>query len=185
MSIRAHLNQLRMESYWQSGPSERRPASSRSHVSWTRLVEPSSKRQSPSGRIREKMKALNTMRSETKRWRAKLATQPGKISEPLLHPKMGSVYRNSVAELRQSLAAAILDRAEAVDTSFEALIERIVLHPAPEEAIGFVMDIEGDLAGILTPHSQKSKKAAELTPDDLVRMKLVAGAGFEPATFRL
>ena len=33
--------------------------------------------------------------------------------------------------------------------------------------------------------SAKSKKAAELTPDDLVQIKLVEGVGFEPTTFRL
>ena len=48
------------------------------------------------------------------------------------------------------------------------------------------MDIEGDLAGILgLSHEQQSKKAVGLSPDDLVQMKLVAGAGFEPAAFRL
>ena len=67
-----------------------------------------------------------------------------------------------------------------------ALIERIVLHPTAEEPAGFAMDIEGDLAGILgLSHEQQSKKAFGLSPDDLVQMKLVAGAGFEPAAFRL
>ena len=66
------------------------------------------------------------------------------------------------------------------------------------------MDIEGDLAGILSL-SRHSKKAVGLSPDDLVQIKLVAGkggkrlsstrlgycealvagTGFEPVTFRL
>ncbi len=64
------------------------------------------------------------------------------------------------------------------------LIDRIVLHPAEAEASGFLIDIEGELAGILTL-SRDGKKAAGLSPDDLVQMKLVAGIGFEPMTFRL
>ncbi|WP_165354850.1 hypothetical protein [Tropicimonas sp. IMCC6043] len=39
------------------------------------------------------------------------------------------------------------------------------------------MDIEGDLAGILSL-AQISKKVAGLTSDDLMQIKLVAGAGF-------
>jgi site-specific DNA recombinase len=170
-----HLNQLRMEATGSRSSDEARLVKITRELD--RLVE-AIVQGVPAGRIREKMKALDHERTTLE---AKLATQPGKIP-PLLHPKMGDVYRNSVAELRQSLASNP-DRAEAVD-HIRALIERIVLHPAPEEAIGFVMDIEGDLAGILTL-SQKSKKAAELTPDDLVQIKLVAGTGFEPVTFRL
>ena len=56
--------------------------------------------------------------------------------------------------------------------------------PSPSEASGFVMDIEGDLAGILSL-CQTSKKAAGLSLDDLMQIKLVAGVGFEPTTFRL
>jgi len=56
--------------------------------------------------------------------------------------------------------------------------------PVYDEPKGFVIDIEGDLAGILSL-SQTSKKVVGLASDDLVQMDLVAGAGFEPATFRL
>jgi hypothetical protein len=48
-----------------------------------------------------------------------------------------------------------------------SLIDRIVLHPDANEDSGYVMDIEGDLAGILSL-CQTSKKAAGLSPDDLM-----------------
>jgi hypothetical protein len=51
-----------------------------------------------------------------------------------------------------------------------SLIDRIVLHPDANEDSGYVMDIEGDLAGILSL-CQTSKKAAGLSPDDLMQMK--------------
>ncbi len=47
-----------------------------------------------------------------------------------------------------------------------------------------LVHIHGALAGILSLAS-KSKKALNLSAEDLLQVKLVAGAGFEPATFRL
>ena len=72
----------------------------------------------------------------------------------------------------------------AVDNLLRSLIDRIVVHPPNTDDGEVLIDIEGDLAGILSI-AYKSKKAARLSPDDLVQIKLVAGAGFEPATFRL
>ena len=89
---------------------------------------------------------------------------------------MGEVYRKAVAGLRETLTTSP-DKAEAVE-HVRALIERIVLHPAADEPTGFLMDIEGDLAGILSL-SRHSKKAVGLSPDDLVQIKLVAGTGFD------
>ena len=101
--------------------------------------------------------------------------------KPLLHPSMGVRYRKAVSELRESLNQNA--NGDAVEV-LRSLVDRIVLHPAPTAERGFLIDIEGDLAGILSL-SQTSKKAAGLSSDDLVQMKLVAGAGFEPAAFRL
>ena len=65
-----------------------------------------------------------------------------------------------------------------------SLIDRIVVHPPNGDAGDVLIDIEGDLAGILSV-CDKSKKAAGLSPNDLVQIILVAGVGFEPTTFRL
>jgi site-specific DNA recombinase len=95
---------------------------------------------------------------------------------------MGARYRKAVTELRESLANQSAQH-EAVEI-LRSLIDQIVLRPDAEEVTGFVMDIEGDLAGILSL-CRISKKAAGLSPDDLMQIKLVAGVGFEPTTFRL
>ena len=154
----------------------------------------------PADRVKDRMIALEAEKAKIE---AQLSNQPEE-NKPLLHPSMGARYRTAVAELRELLN----DRSnhhEAVEI-LRSLIERIVLHPAETEPRGFLIDIEGDLAGILSL-CQTSKKAVGLSPDGLMLMKLVAGArsghdlpgeadsagqiklvagvGFEPTTFRL
>ncbi len=46
------------------------------------------------------------------------------------------------------------------------------------------VDIKGEFAGILELASE-SKKPSPVSREGLEQIKLVAGAGFEPATFRL
>jgi site-specific DNA recombinase len=60
------------------------------------------------------------------------------------------------------------------------LIEAIVLEPDGDE---LKITLKGDLAGMLSV-ARDSKRSPE-TGDLLVQIKLVAGAGFEPATFGL
>ncbi|WP_330220246.1 MULTISPECIES: recombinase family protein [unclassified Sulfitobacter] len=154
----------------------------------------------PAERVKDRMIALEAERAEIEK---RLEAEP-KEEKPLLHPSMGERYRQGVMRLRESLADKNAQH-EAVEI-LRGLIDRIVLHPSSDEASGFVMDIEGDLAGILSL-CQTSKKAAGLSPDDLMQIKLVAGArsghdlpaeddsggqmklvagvGFEPTTFRL
>ena len=154
----------------------------------------------PAERVKDRMIALEEERAEIEE---RLKAEP-KEDKPLLHPSMSARYRKAVAELRTTLADQSAQH-EAVEI-LRSLIDRIVLHPSSDEASGFVMDIEGDLAGILSL-CQTSKKVAGLSPDDLMQIKLVAGAGlghdlpaeedsdgqiklvagvgFEPTTFRL
>jgi site-specific DNA recombinase len=97
---------------------------------------------------------------------------------PLLHPSMADLYRSKVEQL-----AAALQRE---DTRLEAsemlrgLIEGIVL--TPEEG-QLRIELRGNLAAMLTA-AQQTKRSPE-TGDLLVPVQLVAGAGFEPATFGL
>ena len=59
------------------------------------------------------------------------------------------------------------------------LIDRIVI--TTDKATGKpVVDLEGDLAGILSL-CHTSKNAASVTEDDVSQISVVAGAGFEPA----
>ena len=69
--------------------------------------------------------------------------------------------------------------AEAVQL-VRSLVEEITLTP---EAGELRVDLKGDLAAILAIAS--NKKPAGESPDGLAQVKLVAGVGFEPTTFRL
>jgi len=60
-----------------------------------------------------------------------------------------------------------------------SLVDEIILTPTDDEML---IDVRGDLAGILGI-SLKRKKPT--TRADKSQFELVAGAGFEPATFRL
>jgi site-specific DNA recombinase len=100
----------------------------------------------------------------------------------LLHPTMATRYREQVANL-----AAVLNseehRAEAADL-LRSLVDRIVIQ-TPNEKGRLEIDLHGDLAGILTLASNKKDGPLEASDPSVQQVKMVAGAGFEPTTFRL
>ena len=105
----------------------------------------------------------------------------GTTEEPvLLHPNMAGYYRRQVT----GLAAALNDdenRAEAADL-IRSLVDRITLTPNDRGKLD--ISLFGDLAGILTMAANKDRP---LDKSDLSvqQVKMVAGVGFEPTTFRL
>jgi site-specific DNA recombinase len=116
---------------------------------------------------------------------------------PLLHPNMGLHYRKEISKL-MGLLDDPENRLEAI-VLIRALIEKIVLNPI-EGTKELAVDLHGDLAGVLKMASNKDKPLIEIeTMADQVKMvaggrlalivgddgKMVAGAGFEPAAFRL
>ncbi len=105
----------------------------------------------------------------------------GQDEEPvLLHPQMAAYYRQQVADL----AAALNDdeyRSEAAEI-IRSLVDRIELSPNADGKLE--IDLYGDLAGILSLAAQKERPLDQSDPS-VQQVKLVAGAGFEPATFRL
>jgi site-specific DNA recombinase len=96
----------------------------------------------------------------------------------LLHPRMADVYREKVASLCRGLESEE-NRTGAVE-AIRALIETIVLEPDGDQ---LKITLKGDLAGMLS--AAKDSKRSPETGDLLLQIKLVAGAGFEPATFGL
>ena len=124
---------------------------------------------------------MQALEAEKIKLEAMMSAEPREVLT-VLHPAMSGLYKNSVMNLRQALTGQDA-QAEAMDL-LRGLIDRIVVHPPNADAAEVLIDIEGDLAGILSV-SDKSKKAAGLSPDDLVQIKMVAGTGFEPVTFRL
>ena len=112
--------------------------------------------------------------------KAALQTQLAVVDEPppLLHPSLADLYRSKVEEL-----AAALQREDTrleASESLRGLVESIVLTPRDGQ-LG--IELRGNLAAMLTA-AQNAKRSPE-TGDLCVPMKVVAGAGFEPATFGL
>jgi len=101
---------------------------------------------------------------------------------------MSQHYRSQVGEL----IAALNDDARRSEATalVRGLVARIVLRPENGEGgMRLAIDLEGELAGILRLASKgKSPSGQGLKSqgiDFVEEIKLVAGAGFEPATFRL
>jgi site-specific DNA recombinase len=96
---------------------------------------------------------------------------------PMLHPGLAEVYRRKVEKLTEALNKEEL-RSEATEI-LRSTIQAIRLVPENGE---LAIELVGELAGILALSNEKSPRpfgpgARQLT--------LVAGAGFEPAAFRL
>ena len=132
-----------------------------------------------------------------------IIAQGSEQPRPLLHPSMARRYREQIADLREALArsggpkGALGEPAEHV----RGLIEKIVLTPKPQsDEAGrdeLKIDLYGDLAGILelaagVEAAKKDRLISGRLPKAVndnrlepSKMALVAGAGFEPATFGL
>ena len=85
-----------------------------------------------------------------------------------------------MATLHEALAA---DDGLEVREAIRALVEAIVL--VPEEGT-LRIEVRGDLAAILAlGQNARTRPRGRVHEDLLLQVKLLAGAGFEPATFRL
>ena len=158
-------------------------------------------------RINAKMVQLEARKAELERVLTEAAEPP-----PLLHPEMATFYREQVTALHSALGDAEgADRVEAAER-LRSLVSKIVLTP---ENGRLVIDVHGDLAGILAiahrkappartdgavsralpnagnhgQHSLPKHKGRPWGAADVAeiaqQVKLVAGVGFEPTTFRL
>ena len=127
--------------------------------------------------VKGKMLALDARKSELERLVRETDEPPA-----LLHPNMAEHYRKEVERLHAALSGE--KRHETVE-ALRGLVDKIVLHPLPDGADAtMAIDLHGDLAGILSLSAQ-TKKPPRMGGDFQESTKLVAGAGFEPATFRL
>jgi site-specific DNA recombinase len=99
---------------------------------------------------------------------------------PLIHPNLAEVYRQRVARLHDALRdPATRDEAFML---IRSLIDEIRLVPDNGE---LRIELRGELAGILALAAD-SKKPGGLAAVGLAeQIKMVAGVGFEPTTFRL
>ena len=99
----------------------------------------------------------------------------------LLHADLGQQYREKVARLTAAFEDEVL-RAQAFER-IRALIDAVVLTP---EAGELAIDLRGDLASMLELCAcGEHEKSPEAVATKAEQIKLVAGTGFEPVTFRL
>jgi site-specific DNA recombinase len=155
--------------------------------------------------MKEKMDGLESRKAELER-RLTHAEEP----PPLLHPEMATFYREQVTALHLALGNDH-DRGEAAER-LRSLVSKIVLTP---EDGRLAIDVHGELAGILAiahgnappagadgaasqaklvagtrghnnllKHKGRPGGAADVA-EIAQQVKLVAGVGFEPTTFRL
>ena len=95
---------------------------------------------------------------------------------PYLHPNLADIYRERIANLAAALSS---EGAAEVREIIRGLIDTITLHPDGDT---LRIDIRGELAAILGMSSNRGSGSAN---DLSVQIKMVAGTGFEPVTFRL
>ena len=124
--------------------------------------------------IRDEITALETRKAELKN--ALEETPPAPVR---LHPGLAEVYRAKVAELAEALNDETI-RGEA-SALLRGLIEEIRLVP---EAGELRIELYGELAALFALGQGQNDKHPR-GGSSRVQVTLVAGAGFEPATFRL
>ncbi|MGE5515169.1 MAG: recombinase zinc beta ribbon domain-containing protein [Bacteroidota bacterium] len=124
--------------------------------------------------MKDKMTALEDRKATLQQFLADAEEPP-----PLLHPEMATFYRDQVTALYEALQ----DDCEAVRLQageiLRSLVKEIILTPAAGE---MTIDVRGDLAGILAVATKTKTPAFGAGAS---QFEMVAGAGFEPATFRL
>ena len=103
---------------------------------------------------------------------------------PRLHPNLAEIYRAKVTELHATLADPA-SRTEATEI-IRSLIERVDVVPTADK--GFEIELTGDIANMIELGAESKKPAicgAGVLGPYRSSVKVVAGAGFEPAAFRL
>jgi site-specific DNA recombinase len=127
----------------------------------------------PPAEVKDEMIANAARREELK---AKLAAADA--PPPLLHPEVAGLYRQKVAALAQALEQPET-RTEASE-ALRGLIDAIILTPNQGE---LRIELKGNRAAMLGA-AHNAKRSPE-TGDLSLQVVMVAGAGFEPATFGL
>ena len=107
--------------------------------------------------------------------------------QPRLHPNLAQMYRDKVARLHEAFQSGT-DAPEALD-KLRQIIERIVLTPVPDGK-GFEIELIGEIAAMVRlglPETNARLHGPISAADHALfarSVKVVAGTGFEPVTFR-
>ena len=129
--------------------------------------------------VQTKLEALEMRQGEVAKELAGLLNEPVR-----LHPNLATMYRRKVAAL-QNLLENDATRTEAVEI-IRQLVDRVIFRPAA--AAGLEVELVGDIARMvhLVQNSNENGPFSGAVLDEFTgSVKVVAGVGFEPTTFRL
>jgi site-specific DNA recombinase len=129
--------------------------------------------------VQAKLAALEARQGEVDKELGGLSAEPVRI-----HPNLADLYRRKVEAL-QGLLESDATRTEAVEI-IRSLVEQVIFRPTPEA--GLEVELVGDIAGMvhLAQNSNENSPMSGAVHDAFTgSVKVVAGAGFEPAIFRL
>ena len=131
--------------------------------------------------LKAKLEVLESRKTELE---SEIAAAPPPT--PRLHPNLAELYRDKVGKLHQSLNDPET-RTEAAEI-LRTLIEKIKVQPLDD---GFEIELIGEIANMVNlastaSHGKKTNNKSAIVPDAYrSSVKVVAGVGFEPTTFRL
>ena len=128
----------------------------------------------PGEMLRDDIQTLANQRTEIE---SKLEEAP--VATPRLHPNLPAIYQGKITSLKDALNTP--DTITQANEAIRQLIEKVRLVPE-----GKTLNIElfGELAALLSLGIEPNNKHP-LADAEGVQVTLVAGAGFEPATFKL
>ena len=120
---------------------------------------------------------LNELEGERSRVASELALSSDE--KPLLHPNLATIYRARVEALSGLLHS---DSGREAIELLRSIIEEVRIIPRDDGE--YRLEVRGGLAGILAL-SQGAKNSGDAAAQRALQIKVVAGVGFEPTTFRL
>ena len=110
--------------------------------------------------------------------------RPGGHVTEITLPDPAAVYAAQVRRLEDLLGAP--EHVVEANELLGKLVGRVVVRPDPDGPEDLGVELRGDLGWIVEGGQLDTPKARrEAGPFDLRQLSVVAGAGFEPATFRL
>ena len=118
---------------------------------------------------------IRAKESELKEAREELQREAPAVDIAVLHPHVITRYEQQLGRLQEELAGDIKKTAPEVGAVMRELIESVTVYPDPEKWGGVRVVIQGKLRKFLD-HAIAPEKSVGT---------MVAGAGFEPTTFRL
>ncbi len=130
--------------------------------------------------LQNRLDELENRRAELERL---LHNQP--TAAPVLHPNLAAIYRNKVQSLHDALREPV-SGTSALE-AIRGLIDRVVLHPVDTAENGMEIELIGEIAAMVALASHGTSASDLSTGRALFdgSVKVVAGIGFEPMTFRL